>query len=552
MITEYLFAGNESETFLRRLKKTGWFKDILIIPERQFKKEIGKRLNESSTRDEIEDVLDKTCKVVKNWSCYEFEKFNEIYVSADIWSVPVYIIKNRLPYHYIEDASGMLGEERRYLKLLREINTHNYVVCEYLQAAGRNKMVIDKLCDKDNQPKGFYDSKELDFSIYKTMKKLDEKTRKEIIRLYDGRIIKADKNKKRMLFLTQYHNNLEIQSISMQRKMTTLLIDYFAKDYEVIIKPHPKDRYLPYENIIKGSKVIKNSVPSELIPFVVEGKIELVITPNSTSAGGMKNTCDKVLSFGEEIETEYEKLHLYYAAAYITAGIIGVCDNKYEKNNVPESKEVAVQSGEKQIREKIIINTDYANEIFAKNYLELFGIDEFLDKKKSKCYEEVSRIFIDSGWNSRILKKDHECFCRNDSIIFLEEDNLSTFLMYPWVIKEKLVEIEITVINSEYSQDKKSIWFYSNKKNILKRVKNIDMERKFDNSDITLKIKAKEAVEKRILEGKLKALEIMLKRQDSEMALQVLSQAAGVIEQYKANKHFVEKIMEPEEVLPHL
>lgn len=124
--------------------------------------------------------------------------------------------------------------------------------------------------------------------------------------------------------------------------------------------------------------------------------------------------------------------------------------------------------------------------------------------------------------------------------------------MYPWVIKEKLVEIEITVINSEYSQDKKSIWFYSNKKNILKRVKNIDMERKFDNSDITLKIKAKEAVEKRILEGKLKALEIMLKRQDSEMALQVLSQAAGVIEQYKANKHFVEKIMEPEEVLPHL
>ena len=92
--------------------------------------------------------------------------------------------------------------------------------------------------------------------------------------------------------------------------------------------------------------------------------------------------------------------------------IIGVCDNKYEKNNVPESKEVAVQSGEKQIREKIIINTDYANEIFAKNYLELFGIDEFLDKKNSKCYEEVSRIFIDSGWNSRILKKDHECFCR--------------------------------------------------------------------------------------------------------------------------------------------
>ena len=143
MITEYLLAGTGQEAVIGRLKKSGWFEDIIIIPERQLKKDIGKRLNESSTRDEIEEVLDKTCEVVKDWSRYRLEDFNDIYVSADIWSVPVYLIRNRLKYHYIEDASGMLGEERRYLKLLREINAHNYVVCEYLQAAGRNKMVID-------------------------------------------------------------------------------------------------------------------------------------------------------------------------------------------------------------------------------------------------------------------------------------------------------------------------------------------------------------------------------------------------------------------------
>ena len=44
----------------------------------------------------------------------------------------------------------------------------------------------------------------------------------------------------------------------------------------------------------------------------------------------------------------------------------------------------------------------------------------------------------------------------------------------------------------------------------------------------------------------------MFRRNESEITSQVLNQASGVIEQYKANKHFVERIMEPEEVLPHL
>lgn len=556
MITEYLLAVNESESFVKRLRKSGWFKDVVVIPERQLKKDIGKRLNESSTRAEIEEVLDKTCEVVKAWSKYKFEDFKDIYVSADIWSVPVYIIRNKIKYHYIEDASGMLGEQRRYLKLLHEINTHNYVVCEYLKAAGRNKMVIDKLCDVDNQPTGFFDNKEVDFSIYKTMKKLDEKTRKAIIKLYDGEIIKKTTDKKRLLFLTQYHNNLEIQSISMQRKMTTLLIDYFAKNYEVIIKPHPKDKYLPYENIIRESKVIKNSVPSELIPFVVDGKINLVITPNSTSVGGMKNACDKVMSFGEEIETEYEKLHLYYAAAYIIAEII----NNNVSDNLEAEKAIELPDKKEQDFE---INTEYANSIYAKNYLELFSLDKYLKEnghyielsknKESEIKDNtVKRIFIDSGWNSRILKSQREKFGEKDCIIFLEEENMSTFLMYPWAVKEKMAEIEISVINSEYSQNKKSIWFYSNDKQILKRVKSIFMENKLDNSDITVKIEAKEAVEKKILEGKLKALEFMIRKDESEMSSQVLSQASSVIEQYKANKHFVEKIMEPEGVLPHL
>ena len=93
---------------------------------------------------------------------------------------------------------------------------------------------------------------------------------------------------------------------------------------------------------------------------------------------------------------------------------------------------------------------------------------------------------------------------------------------------------------------------YGNDERLLKKVRNMAAEKKLENSDITIMIKAKEAVEKRMLEGKLKALEFVIRRDESEITSQVLSQASSVIEQYKANKHFVERIMEPEEVLPHI
>lgn len=112
--------------------------------------------------------------------------------------------KEEKRYYYFEDASGLLGDEVRYLKIMKESTPQNHIICEYLQGAGRNRIVKGKLCDMNNLPEGFYDEKAIDFSIYKTMCQMDKDTRMQIVSLYGGEMVPMPEYKATTVFLTQY------------------------------------------------------------------------------------------------------------------------------------------------------------------------------------------------------------------------------------------------------------------------------------------------------------------------------------------------------------
>ena len=138
MITEYMKPKDELAAFVEKLSQYHWFEEILIVPESAFRKITGRKLNEKSRASEVNKVVDKMCELVEEWYPSGFSQFDEIYLAADQWSVGTYLLKHHIPYCYMEDASGMLGEEERYLKLLRDTNVHNYVICQYLRGAGRS------------------------------------------------------------------------------------------------------------------------------------------------------------------------------------------------------------------------------------------------------------------------------------------------------------------------------------------------------------------------------------------------------------------------------
>lgn len=518
MITEYMKPKEELSIFVERIKECNWFERIEIVPEASFGKITGKKLNEKSTASEINDVVNKMCELVENWYPQGFSQFDEIYLAADQWSVGTYLLKNHIPYYYMEDASGMLGEEERYLKLLRDTNLHNYIICQYMRGAGRSSIVVKKLCDMDNQPDGFFDEKAVDYSIYKTLTNLDSGRRKEVIRLYEGEILPLASKKKTMLFLAQYYKNLEIRSISMQKKMTYLLLDYFGNEYDLIVKPHPKDCYIPYEAMFPECRVIKRSVPSELLPFMINGTLDLVLTPNSTSIGGLRYSCKQMMSFGSEIEVYYERLHIYYVAACVIKTIGRDCN----------------------------VFGFCVNQQFLDNFYILLGMGQQEKKQMG------SAIFIDGGKNLTLPDETtaESSFTSEDTILFLEFENRYTFLTYPWIEKENLLEICINISEPDYPVRKKSIWLYTKDKAVRKEVEQMEETKNLKASGITLHASAREVTENQILKGKIKALEYALKKREHEASDKLLEQAGLVIEQYKTEKHITESLMENDGMLP--
>lgn len=166
LMVEYICPERERKQFVKKLEETGWFSFVRLVPENQFKLRRGASLNESSTPQEIEGVIRNVCSCVKGWLNLNLRDFSRIYVGSDQWSFGIYCLANRIPHVYIEDASGMLSQRERYMKITREISMTNYVISQYLHGAGTSEYEIARLSDVRNFLDGFTDSKAENFSIY--------------------------------------------------------------------------------------------------------------------------------------------------------------------------------------------------------------------------------------------------------------------------------------------------------------------------------------------------------------------------------------------------
>ena len=515
MITEYMAPKDELEFFINDIKERGWFEEILVVPEPEFRRKAGSKLTGRSDTEEIEGVVNKLNDILLDWYPAGFRQFDDAYIAADQWTVGTYYLSNKIPYYNFEDASGLLGDEKRYLKLMKESTPQNYILCEYLQAAGRNRIVKGKLCDMNNLPEGFYDEKAIDFSIYKTMCQMDRDTRMQIVSLYGGEMVPMPEYKATTVFLTQYYNNLKIREVGIQKKMTKLIIDYFAENSNLIIKPHPKDRYIPYEEIFPGCTVIKRSIPSEILPFMLPKAADEVITPNSTSIGGMRNCCQKVYLFGEEIEVHYERLHLYYAASKIIE---------------------AIYSGQE-------LCYPNANSLFLNNFLDKLDINISYDNCSS------NKIWLDAGEGYKLLEKDSESFSKEDTIIFLEVEEHYTLFWNEWINRENMIQL-IVEVDDERGCREHVIWFYSKDKELREKVINMSFERELKNTGANIGLSAMEVTENMILEGKLEAMRYAMQKKENESNDRVLHQAAEIIEKYEEEKWRTEKVLMREGILP--
>jgi len=511
MIVEHMLPKNELEAFINKLDSFSWFDEIISVPEGSFRLSHGKTLNLQSSENDILEVINNICSEVDKWYPSGFHQFKEIYVASDQWSIGVYLLYHKIPHHYFEDASGMLGDMERYLTIIREINLTNYVISNYLKGAGRNEIVIEKLCDMKNQPAGFSDDKAVDFSIYNTVSKLSPELTENLLLLYGAKRYEIYTNEKVVVYMTQFLRTLALKNLEVQERITTLLLDYFAKDCTVIIKPHPKDRWIDYRKLLPGVVILDNSLPSELLPFILAGDIDLVLTASSTSIGGMTHISKSTMSFGTDIEIHYERLH----KIYITAKVI---------NEIFHGQEIITHNIKRSHLE---------------NFLSLYPTDfSMKDLGNNIIYIDGGQHIIGETSNNHYVMKPSD-----DILIFLNFNEIYAFLTYPYLDHNYFIVLEDKLDN------KNNIWVYCENEEERRRILSINERKILKYSGSELEISSEEATAIMILNGKMKALQYVLKQKENEEQNQVFCQMKELLKQYQEEETTKYILLEEEGII---
>ena len=316
LIVEYILMKEDVAPMVDWLRQQGWFSRIDIVPEKRFKLSRNASLDERSSKAAIEAVARHISADVEKWLGEDIRKYDKIYVAADHWSFGIYLLYRKIPYVYLEDGSGMLSQGERYGRIVKTVNKTNWVISEYYGGMGRSELVEKKLCDMANQQPGFSDPKAVDFTIYDTLREKIPHRAREILAFYGVSPMAA--RGKTCLFLSQYVRTLAIKEVAIQELLTALLVDYVCPDYDIVVKPHPKDRFVNYKRLLgERCTVLPADFPSEILPFVIDGEVDLALTASSTAIGGMKKFARQAVTFGTEIETEWENLHAMYGMAEV-------------------------------------------------------------------------------------------------------------------------------------------------------------------------------------------------------------------------------------------
>ncbi len=300
------YMKQNQPNIVNKIKESKIFDNVYFYDELEFKR-TTKKMNTKELKIEINRIceeVDQTLGDVINNS-------NNIYLCSDFYSIGVYLVCKKINYNFFEDGCGTLSKKNLPLRIIEKDNPNRTNIIKKLKLLGENEFVVKRYGDLSAQEEEYYNQKDIDFSVEKLLKKLNGKQLESILNIYDLKKIDISNQKTNML-LTLHYN--ELFSIEEQKEIYLSLLDYFSKPREkVIIKPHPADSIMNYEKIIKGSKEINRYMPSELLPFCINKKLDKGITCWSTSIYGMKKIFKKIINFDEKIDSTYKEFDKYYS-----------------------------------------------------------------------------------------------------------------------------------------------------------------------------------------------------------------------------------------------
>lgn len=473
------------------IQKLGIFKKVFILKD-EFPN-TGKIDNTLLSDPEyINRVIDEFNTLFLSNISIDISKFSERYIWADHFPLGIYLNANNLPYNYFEDGCGQMSRVEETVSKMDLLSQK--AVAEYLQLFGRSNNVQKRYINFEMQESGYtFTDKDTDFSVERLVSHLSQKQRENIFKVFDVPAYAFDTELcESVLFCPQHNVNLKLFTVEQQIYQTALLLDFFAGNAEVYIKPHPNDIFTDYKELGKKVNIISGSFPAELLSLCVNGKFKKGITAWSTSIYSLAPILETSICFTSEIDDDFYSLYRYYLVCKVLSKLI-------KKQTVIYTLGVNVK-----MIENMLSNSDCFCDHF--NLIDLQPAEiTCMDVEKETLFDNFCRgedygILIDDPamGEVEIWKKFHnEIFHSKvkfiifinskNEFVFFDGTNYEIFLNMIRLVIEKRPLNEFDIY-TEINTDEEDIWVYSKDNDIRETVSNLSYVKELPYSKMITRI----------------------------------------------------------------
>lgn len=445
-----------SVAFLSRYKSSNIFSDVILLPEMEINAHVRK--NEARHRSKM-SILNTACKEIKSALPVNLQNFSDIYLCPDHFPFGWYILNNKIKYHCFEEGCGVLSDNKFMMSNMKR-NKTQYQLMDVLGYFGSSDCAVEILADEKAQIEGYKNSKMTDFSVKRILQTLSPQELKTVLSFFGVTEKVAKSNEKLSLILTQHMANLGIMSLEEQHLIYKLFADYFLDKTHIIVKPHPDDIAGRYDEIFCGNATaLPFAMPSELLPYCMDDKLEIAIAAYSTAVKNLGDFCNRMICFDQRIMTDFRHIHRYYAvlkalqftnslnSPIVTNGdellFDELAQNESLKPNIKNSAEltdiqgVAVISDE--LSETRTIDNICSYLLSLKNDEIIIFLNEnnkhiYFDGIHTEVFKNIRPIFISIKENNKITEEVIYVYSTNADVIEkVENFNLTKELKYTGV-----------------------------------------------------------------------------------------------------------------------
>lgn len=299
------------------LRKSKIFEDVYYLEDTKVRNSYFNQLSENSSSSEIEEIANKFIIEYRDILPFNIDDFSDIYLVADHGVFGLYILIKRKPYNYLEDGRGIYSNWKILDNLLKIKNRGIQIMSSYYNAYGKSDLIKQKFVAFDSQEKGckLTNCKNFDINIL-----LDMLTKEQLNKIFEIFNVSNDRKsikRKKALILTQRFSTYNMLQQDDCVLMYALLCDFFARDCEIYLKPHPADKCI-YDNVFQEAIILEKELPSELIRYIINNKFDIGISTYSSSINSLKPYIKNIYNIDESVvkfKDDIFKLYILFELA---------------------------------------------------------------------------------------------------------------------------------------------------------------------------------------------------------------------------------------------